>query len=135
MTFLRPLVREPQAAWMLTSESGTMVASQLEAALDSESRRRGLLGRDTLIDSALVIAPCSAVHTLFMRFAIDVLFVSRSGRVVRMRHAVSPWRIAFAWRAFAAIELPAGTVRRAGLREGDHLTIRPAVSSGAGRGR
>ena len=129
MTFLQPLLSNPQAAWMLVSGSGSVVAPQLEAALDSASRRRGLLGRDTWIDSALVIAPCNAVHTLFMRFAIDVLFVSRSGRIVRMRQALPPWRMACAWRAFATIELPAGTAERVGLREGDQLMITAAALS------
>lgn len=131
MTFLEPLLRDPQAAWMLTSSGGSVVAPQLEAALDSATRRRGLLGRDTWIDAALVIAPCMAVHTFFMRFAIDVLFVNHSGTIVGISHALGPWRIACSWRAFATIELPAGTVERVGLREGYRLTIRPAAPQSA----
>ena len=97
--FLRPLLRDPQAAWALESGSGSLVARRLEAAFDSASRRRGLLGRDTWTDAALVIAPCNAVHTFFMRFPIDVLFVDRSGAIVGVRKAVPPWRIAVGWRA------------------------------------
>ena len=127
MTFLQPLLRDPRRTWMLASHTGGMIAPRLEAALDSASRRRGLLGRERWTDSALVLAPCNAVHTLFMRFAIDVLFVDRAGSIVRMRRAVPPWRIALAWRGFATIELPAGTIDRTGLREGDRLAITPAV--------
>jgi uncharacterized membrane protein (UPF0127 family) len=128
MTFLQPLLREPATPWMLASQGGLVIAPRVEAAFDSETRRRGLLGRDGLEDTALVIAPCNAVHTWFMRFAIDVLFVSRSGAIVAMRRAVPPWRIAVGWRAFATIELPAGTIDRVGLREGDQLAIKPIAA-------
>jgi uncharacterized protein len=125
--FLKPLLGDRHGAWVLTTANGAVLAPQLETALDSASRRRGLLGRETWTGSALVIAPCNAVHTWFMRFAIDVLFVNRSGTIVGMRRALPPWRIAWTWRAFATIELPAGTADRFGLREGDQLAIKPAV--------
>jgi uncharacterized protein len=125
--FLRPLLRDLNAAWALTTGSGALVAPRLETALDSASRRRGLLGRDTWTDAALVIAPCNAVHTWFMRFAIDVLFVNRAGAIVGMRCALPPWRIACHWRAYATIELPAGTIERLGLRAGEQLTVTPAA--------
>lgn len=121
--FLRPLLRESHATWALATAGGAVVAAHLEAAVDSASRRRGLLGRDSWVDSALVIAPCNAVHTCFMRFAIDILFVNRSGTIVSMRRAVPAWRIACSWRAYATIELPAGTAERVGLRVGDQLTV------------
>jgi len=77
--------------------------------------------------SAIIIAPCSAVHTFFMRFSIDVVFAARDGRVLKARRGVSPWRVAAAWRAFAAIELPAGTIERTGTRHGDRLEIAPPL--------
>ena len=98
----------------------------VEGAFDSRSRRRGLLGRDTLADSALVIAPCNLVHTFFMRFSIDTVFVDRDGVVVRVRHQVRPNRVAGAWGAFATIELGAGHAREAGVRAGDRLVLTPA---------
>ena len=58
---------------------------------------------------------------LFMRFAIDVAFVSRDGRVLEVRAAVKPWRLA--WRAFAVIELPAGALARSDTRPGDLLQV------------
>jgi uncharacterized membrane protein (UPF0127 family) len=68
--------------------------------------------------SALSIAPCHAIHTFFMRFAIDALFVSRDGRVLKVRGDVGPRRIAAAWRAFAVVELRAGAIERSGTRKG-----------------
>jgi uncharacterized membrane protein (UPF0127 family) len=92
----------------------------IEAAVDSESRRRGLLGRDSFpAGHAIVLAPSNAIHMFFMRFPIDVLFVRRNGEVVRVAANVRPWRIAVALRAYAAIELPAGTIEQSGTRKGD----------------
>ena len=71
----------------------------------------------------MIIAPTNAVHTCFMRFAIDLLFVTRDGRVVKTRRAVRPWRAAAAWSAYAVIELPAGTVAASRTVAGDRLLI------------
>ena len=104
--------------------SGRIVASQIELALDSHSRRRGLLGRDSLArGAALIIAPCSSVHTFFMRFAIDVVFVARDGRVLKTYSTLVPWRIAFSIGAFAVIELPAGTISQADAKPGDMMQL------------
>jgi uncharacterized membrane protein (UPF0127 family) len=59
----------------------------------------------------------------FMRFPIDVVFLDRDWKVVRVVHALKPWRVAGARRAVAALELPAGAAARAGLVEGDVLVL------------
>ena len=59
-------------------------------------------------DEALVIPHCTSVHTFGMRFAIDVVFVDRDWRVVKIVHRLRPWRISGARHAVAALELPAG---------------------------
>lgn len=93
--------------------------------MDSASRKRGLLGRDSLAPgSALVIAPSSGVHTFFMKFAIDIVFVKRDGLVLKIARAVKPWRGAVALAAFAVVELAAGSADRAGLLVGDRLVVR-----------
>ena len=100
------------------------MATDLRMAFDSATRRKGLLGRDSLpAGEGLVIAPCNAVHTWFMRFAIDVAFVSRQGKVLKIRHAVPPWRLTGSLRAHAVIELPAGTLERTETQTGDPLII------------
>jgi hypothetical protein len=130
--FLRPLLGRAGAGSALVNErTGAVVAEVLEAALDSASRRRGLLGRDSLPERhGLVLAPCSSVHTFFMRFPIDVLFVARDGRVLKIVERLGAWRIAGSLRAFATIELPAGTLRASGLARGDRVTLRPAGAEG-----
>jgi uncharacterized protein len=101
-----------------------MLAVEIEPAFDSKSRNRGLLGRARLDDgAALILAPCSSIHTFFMHFAIDVLFVKKDGRVAKIYPALPAWRIAIALGAFAAIELPAGTAAASGTRSGDLVLL------------
>ena len=123
--FLAPLVNRPDSGYFLrNSQTGGIVALRVERALDSQSRRRGLLGRDGLPDgTALVIAPSNAVHTFFMRFAIDVVFVRRDGEVVKICAAVPANRIALRVGAFAVIEMRAGAAAQANLRSGDRLAF------------
>jgi uncharacterized protein len=129
-TFLSPLVRSEGASHVLRNlRTGEVVATELEAALDSKSRNRGLLGRDHMDEgSALVLAPCNSIHTFFMRFPIDVAFVTRSGRVVKTVNRIRPWRIALCFRAYATIEFPAGTFERRALQRGDCLEVSPRSS-------
>ena len=124
-SFLSPLLRQTPVPLALTNtRNNQIVARTLLTAFDSASRRTGLLGRDSLEDgSALIIAPCQAIHTFSMRFAIDVLFVSKDGRVIKVRSNVRPGRIAAALRAFAVVELPVGAIERSGTRSGDQLEV------------
>jgi uncharacterized membrane protein (UPF0127 family) len=109
--------------------TGRLVATWLEPAFDSSSRKRGLLGRDGLAPGhALVIAPSNMVHTFFMRFAIDVLIVSRRGVVVRAAAAVPARRLVGAWRGFAVVELAAGALAASDTRKGDVVTLEAVVS-------
>jgi uncharacterized protein len=113
---------------LIVERTGRALASAVEIAETSERRRRGLLGRDSLDPSAaLIIAPCVSIHTFFMRFPIDVVFVDRDGRVLKIAADVKAWRIAAAFRAFAVVELNAGAARRAELVAGDRLVLRPSI--------
>ena len=100
------------------------VATVLELAGDSTSRNRGLLGRSGLPpQQALILAPSSFVHTFFMQFPIDILFVARDGQVLKVRRAVPARRIAGRFGAFAVIELAAHTLNRSQTAAGDRLSI------------
>ena len=123
-TFLQPLLRQPDRGWSLVNaDTGARVAGRITAAVDSASRNRGLLGRTGLDDEALVIAPCNAVHTFFMKFAIDIVFVDKAGTIVKVMPAVRPWRLAAAFRSFATIEMAAGTAARTDTRSGHRLEL------------
>lgn len=79
-------------------------------------RLRGLLGRPALApDEVFVITPCSSIHTVGMRFAIDVVFVGRSGRILRIDRDVRPGRIRMCVAARSVLEMAAGSADRWGL--------------------
>lgn len=119
---------------LVIERTGQVLASDAEIARDSASRKRGLLGRDSLDrGAAFVIAPCQGVHTFGMRFAIDIVAVDREGRVVKSLPCVPRRRIALAWSAFAFIELPANTLDRVDLFKGDRIVAADLSSLPAGQ--
>jgi uncharacterized membrane protein (UPF0127 family) len=120
--FLKDALRAPDTHRLIIERTQQALVERLEIAGDSESRRRGLLSREALDPSiGFVIAPTQGIHTFGMQFAIDVVGVARDGRVVKIRSAVPPRRLVFAWTAFAILELAAGVAEGAGLRDGDRL--------------
>ena len=127
--FVAPLLRRPLTALCLRNErNGHVLADSVLSAFDSKTRRSGLLGYDSLPDNhAMVIAPTNAVHTWFMRFSIDLAFVNKTGRVVKTYHSVKPWRVAGALRAYAVVELAAGSLARNDTVPGDMLAIAPST--------
>jgi uncharacterized membrane protein (UPF0127 family) len=127
--FLSRLLDGSDQSYSLTNESTQeVIASRVEPAFDSQTRRRGLLGRDDLSpEIAFVIAPTNAVHTFGMRFPIDLLFVARSGKVVKRVVALKRGRIAAALRAFAVIEFHANHPGVAATKVGDRLKVTPAA--------
>jgi uncharacterized protein len=101
------------------------VATRCARADDLVRRAVGLLGRAGLAEGeGLLITRTSAITMLFMRFAIDALFVDRSLRIVRVVPRLRPWVLAvFAPGADAVFELPAGTSERTGTQVGDVLHL------------
>ena len=129
--FVLSLLRSTNAGGVLRNmRTGAVVADHVLAAVDSKARRTGLLGRSSFPPGhAMVIAPSNAVHTCLMRFPIDIIFVNRQGHVLKTKSDVRPWRIAAATRAFAVIELAAGTLTQTEVRVGDSLQVAPAIVS------
>ena len=88
------------------------------------ARMRGLLGRRALPSGeGLLLRPAGSVHTAFMRFPIDVVFLDREGAVVGIAPELRPWRAAGRRGARAVLELPAGECERRGLRTGDRVEV------------
>ena len=123
--FLRPLVNTTPAGFCLRNQrTGEVLASTLLPALDSATRKTGLLKHSSLADGeAMLIAPSNAVHTWFMKFDLDLIFVRRDGHVVKTRAGVKPWRMSAALRAFAVIEMRAGTLAERDTQPGDLLEV------------
>ena len=124
-SFLRPLLTDSAPTLVIRNlRNQRRIADKLIAAFDSQTRRTGLLRHDTFPEgSAMLIAPTSAVHTFFMKFPIDIAFVTREGRVLKTYADLPPWRIAVAFGAHAVVELPAGTLARCDTTAGDTLAI------------
>lgn len=106
---------------MLVCDGRTV--APLEVARTRRARRRGLLGRDG-IDGALALVPARSVHTVSMRFAIDVAHLAADGTVLRTAR-MAPNRLgAPVWRARSVVEAEAGSFARWGLRPGSAVGMR-----------
>jgi uncharacterized protein len=108
---------------LVNRRTGAVLADRVERATSFGPRLRGLLFRRALGEGeALSLEPCSAIHTFFMRFAIDALFLDGRRRVVRAVGSVRPWRSIRSCRsAVQVVELPEGTLARTATREGDDV--------------
>lgn len=103
----------------------TVVCQQVELAFTFFTRFKGLMLRNAQPNAGLLLGPCRSVHTFFMRFQLDVVFLDEQLLVVGLVERLSPWRFSPHFkRAYYALELPAGTVAHTGLRPGDALELR-----------
>jgi uncharacterized membrane protein (UPF0127 family) len=113
------------STWHLVSETtGKTVVEQLSIADGFWSRLVGLqLRRPLPSDSGLLLVPCKSVHTCFVRFPVDVVFLDDQGCVLAVRHNLRPWRLAFAPRkTHAVLEMTAGVT---GVEPGEALRLEP----------
>lgn len=109
----------------------TVLAESAEVADTSAKRRTGLLRHDHLDPGdGLWIVPCESVHSLFMKFAIDLVYLDRNKKVRKVRHRMVPWRLSACLAAHSILELPAGMVEATGTREGDQLAIEERATPG-----
>ena len=109
----------------LLGEDGRVLCERCTVADGFGSRLLGLQGRRELPrGDGLLLSPSASVHTAFMRFAIDVVFLDRAMRVVGISPRVRPWRLAGRRGARHALELPAGEAEARALRIGEKLALR-----------
>ena len=103
----------------------TLLAQKAELADTPLKRVKGLLGRNALArGQALVIRPCNSVHMLFMKFAIDVVFVDGQNQVVGLCVNLRPFQLSpIFWKSACAIELPAGTIDWTKTGLGDTINV------------
>jgi uncharacterized membrane protein (UPF0127 family) len=112
----------------LERQDGSLVCERCLLAETPLTRARGLLGRAGLErGEGILLRPASSIHMWFMRFAIDVAFLDRDGRVLRVAAHLRPWRLAGCKGAKAVVELPAGECDRVGLAPGDVVRVRPTA--------
>jgi uncharacterized membrane protein (UPF0127 family) len=109
------------------------VVAALEVADGRRARRRGLRGRSDF-GGALLLRPCRQVHTLGMRFPIDVAFVDEEGCVIAVT-ALRPWRVSRpVLAARAAVEAREGSFERWGVGVGATLEVLDPTADGASPG-
>lgn len=110
---------------LINLTAGTLLANQIEVAGTFKKRLKGLLGRSGLQEGeAMVITPCSSVHTFFMKFPIDVLFVDKDFTVLRALENMAPNRVSpVVARSRMAVELFAGRIAASKTRAGDRLQL------------
>ncbi len=100
----------------------TLLADRADIADTSSKRKTGLLKHTRLEPGeGLWISPCEAVHTVGMKFVIDVLFLDKKRRVLKIRHAMPRWRMSGSLRAHSVLELPGGTAVATNTAAGDQL--------------
>jgi uncharacterized protein len=108
-------------------QNGDVLCERCLVADTFWTRFRGLLGRTHLAeDEGLLIRPAGSVHTLFMRFPIDVVFLDRENGVVKVVSGLRLWRFAAARRAKRTLELAEGVCAKAGLTAGEQLVLVPS---------
>ncbi len=102
--------------------AGRMLCDRCRVADRPLARMRGLLGRRYLsAGEALLLRPAGAIHTAFMNFSIDALFLGPDGFVLHIAHDLAPWRAASKRGAASVLELSAGAARAGGIEPGDRL--------------
>ncbi len=107
------------------TRNNRLLADRCRLAASAVTRLVGLLNKSSLdAGEGLLIRPCSSVHTMFMRFPIDVVFLDPEGKVLRVYTPLKPWRSSRIVRgAKQTLELPAGAVAASDTRVGDRLVI------------
>lgn len=110
----------------------TLLAERVLVADQAATRRKGLLGHDGLSpQEGLWIVPCEAIHTIGMRFAIDLVYLDRKNVVKKVRSNVRPWRMSACLSAHSILELASGTVQRTQTRPGDRLAFAASLPASA----
>ena len=110
---------------IINSTISSTIADKAVMANRVFSRAKGLLGRKGLDKGeAVVLKPCNSIHTFFMRFAIDVIFIDKNNKVIKTVFSVKPFRLtAIYWMSSQAIELHVGTILSSNTEKGDSLSF------------
>ncbi len=109
---------------VISKEEKTMIASQGRVASGFFCRLLGLMFRKKMKkEEALIFYRASSIHTFFMRFSIDIIFLDRQMKVKRLVYNLKPWRAVFCRGAYVAIELPAGKIDQSNVSLGSKIWI------------
>jgi uncharacterized membrane protein (UPF0127 family) len=119
---------------IINQTRGNVVCERTEIARNPFTRMRGLLGRASLDQgSGMLFRGESSIHSAFMRFEFDAVFMDRELRVVKLAERIKPWRALGAKGASNILELAGGEISRLGIAVGDQLAVSdeaPAADAG-----
>ena len=108
------------------TRTGQVIAARALMASAPWTRMKGLLGKKSLpADEAIILKPASSIHTLFMRFALDIIYLDREERIVKLVPNLVPYRFSSAKGAHSTIEMASGATNGLDLQVGDQLALRP----------
>ncbi len=110
---------------IINKTKNTILAEEVMVADTPFSRMKGLLGnKEFSKGKAVLIRPCNSIHTFFMRFPIDVLFVDRGNRIIKAISTIKPFRLTPIYlKANFTVELPSGTIQATSTQENDEILI------------
>jgi uncharacterized protein len=124
---ISPELHTTRGVVKLRSVDGSIICKRCVVADRMWSRMKGLLGRRGLDEGeGLLIRPAPSIHTFFMRFPIDTVFLSKEGEVLKVAGDVRPWRMRSCRRAHSVLELGAGEAKRRGIAVGQRLDAQSA---------
>ncbi len=112
------------------ADTGAVIAAEVRTADTRLTRLVGLMGRRGMGEQeGLWIRPCRGIHTMWMRFPIDAIFLDETMTVVAVRERVAPWRMTRVFReADSVLELPAGRARASGIAPGARISMSPPTA-------
>jgi len=111
---------------VVIADNNRSLLDAAEVALSSYEKLRGLLGRSGLPPGEGLLLPgCNSVHTFFMRFPIDVVYLTAENAVIKIVEHMKPFRLSFCLRGKAVLEMPAGWAAKCGLRVGHSVRFQP----------
>lgn len=113
-------------SWSRHSESDVGLTQAVQLTSTPAERLRGLLGRTPLqAGQGLWLRPCNSIHTAFMKYTIDAVYLDKHLAVCKYVEALSPWRMSGCWNAHSVVELPVGQVHKLGIALGDQCRWTP----------
>lgn len=102
----------------------TVLGDQVAVANTPDTRNRGLLKRESLAaGEGLWIVPTQSIHMFFMKFALDIVYLNKAKRVVKVVRNLKPWRASLCLSAHSVLELPVGIIDTTGTVAGDQIEI------------
>jgi hypothetical protein len=111
---------------LIHQNSGQVVCPEIKLATSILQRFFGLMGKPALpTGQGLWLEPCDSIHSCFMRFCFDAIFLSKEGEIVHLIQGMRPWRMSpILFKSNVVVELPQGSIEQAGLKIGDKLSLK-----------